>query len=77
MGAGSYANAILMPAFKSNNINFSTVVSSKGVSGFHAARKFGFSSMTTDPESLFEDNETDTVVITTQHDSHAHFVIKV
>lgn len=76
LGAGNYANAVLMPAFKLININFSIVASSKGVSGLQAARKFGFGSTTTDPYSLFLDNNTDAVVITTRHDSHADFIIK-
>lgn len=76
LGAGNYANAVLIPAFKASNVRFSTVASNMGVSGLHAARKFGFDSTTTDPERLFVDKDTDAVVITTQHDSHARFVIK-
>ena len=76
LGSGNYANSVLMPAFRSSNVEFSMVASSMGVSGLHAARKFGFSSMTTDPEILFTDGDTDAVVISTRHDSHAQFVIR-
>jgi len=76
LGAGNYSNAVLMPAFKASNVWLSKVASSTGVSGLHAARKFGFDSTTTDPDSLFSDHKTDAVVITTQHDSHARFVVK-
>ncbi|MDA9897371.1 bi-domain-containing oxidoreductase [Alphaproteobacteria bacterium] len=76
LGSGNYANAVLMPAFKSSNVKLCLVASNMGVSGLHAARKFGFSSTTTDPENLFIDDDTDAVVITTQHDSHARFVIR-
>ena len=37
-------------------------------------RKYGFSETTTDSNSLFNDDTTDAVVITTRHDSHAEFV---
>jgi threonine dehydrogenase-like Zn-dependent dehydrogenase/predicted dehydrogenase len=76
LGAGNYANAVLMPAFKRSNVNFSLVASNMGLSGFHAARKFGFGFTTTDPETLFTDINTDAVVITTQHDSHARLVTR-
>lgn len=76
LGAGNYANAILIPAFKASNVGFSLVASNMGVTGLQAAKKFGFDSTTTDPERLFVDRNTDAVVITTQHDSHARFVIK-
>ena len=76
LGSGNYSNAVLMPAFKRSNVNLCVVASNMGVSGLHAARKFGFGSTTTDPENLFISDETDAVVITTQHDSHSHFVIR-
>ena len=65
-----------MPAFKRSDVKFCLVASNMGVSGLHAARKFGFGSTTTDPENLFDAEDTDAVVITTQHDSHARFVIR-
>ena len=76
LGAGNYSTALLMPAFKASSIRLSKVASSMGVSALHAARKFGFDYATTDSDSLFSDHKTDAVVITTQHDSHASFVIK-
>ena len=76
LGSGNYANAMLMPAFKRSNVKFGMVASNAGVSGLHAAKKFGFSSTTTDPENLFIAEDTDVVVIATQHDSHARFVVR-
>jgi hypothetical protein len=40
----------------------------------HAGRKFGFEETTTDTDRLFADFETNTIVVTTRHDSHARFV---
>jgi threonine dehydrogenase-like Zn-dependent dehydrogenase len=48
IGSGSYATARLIPAFKLAGARFRTVASSAGVSGTHAARKFGFEAATTD-----------------------------
>ncbi|MDB4888767.1 MAG: dehydrogenase-like protein [Gemmatimonadetes bacterium] len=75
VGAGNYATAVLIPAFKAAGARLRTVASNSGVSGLHAARKFGFADTTTDSQSIFVDRATDTVAITTRHDSHARFVM--
>jgi predicted dehydrogenase/threonine dehydrogenase-like Zn-dependent dehydrogenase len=76
VGSGNYATAVLIPAFKAAGASLRTVASSAGVSGLHAGRKFGFAQTTTDTDSVFEDAGTDTVVITTRHDSHARLVLQ-
>lgn len=76
IGAGNYAAAVLIPAFKAGGAHLRSVASSAGVSGLHAGRKFGFDETTTDTNRLFSDAETTAVVITTQHDSHARFVLQ-
>jgi predicted dehydrogenase/threonine dehydrogenase-like Zn-dependent dehydrogenase len=74
IGSGNYATAVLIPAFKTAGARLRSVASSAGVSGVHAGRKFGFEETTTDTEHLFSDPETNTLVVTTRHDSHARFV---
>ncbi len=76
IGAGNYATAVLIPAFKASGAHLRSVASSAGVSGLHSGRKFGFDETTTDINRLFADRGTNAVVITTQHDSHAHFVLQ-
>jgi predicted dehydrogenase len=76
IGAGNYATAVLIPAFKAAGAHLRSVASSAGVSGVHAGRKFGFDETTTDTNRLFSDAATNAVVITTQHDSHASFVLQ-
>lgn len=76
IGAGNYATAVLIPAFTASGAHLRSVASSAGVSGLHAGRKFGFDETTTDTNRLFEDVSTNAVVITTQHDSHARFVLQ-
>lgn len=74
IGSGNYATGVLIPAFRKTTAKLKTVASSMGVSGVHAGRKFGFEETTTDTSSLFSDQEINTLVITTRHDSHARFV---
>ena len=75
-GAGSYATGMLIPAFRDAGASLATVVSSAGVSGLHAARKFGFAKTTTDGDVAFDDPAANTVVVATRHDSHASLVIR-
>jgi predicted dehydrogenase/threonine dehydrogenase-like Zn-dependent dehydrogenase len=76
VGSGNYATAVLIPSFKEAGAYLRSVASSAGVSGVHAGRKYGFDDTTTDTNRLFEDEATQAVVITTQHDSHARFVLQ-
>ena len=76
VGAGNYAIAVLIPAFKEAGAHLRSVASSSGVSGVHAGRKFGFDETTTNTNRIFSDAATNAVVITTQHDSHARFVLQ-
>ena len=76
LGAGNHATASLIPAFKALGVSLYCIASNSGVSGLHAARKFGFEMTTTDTKQIFSDIKSNVVIITTQHDSHAGFVIK-
>jgi len=76
VGAGNYATAVLVPAFKKAGAGLRSIASSGGVSGVHAGRKYGFEETTTDTDRLFVDGEAHAVVITTRHDSHARFVLQ-
>lgn len=76
IGAGNYARSVLIPAFKEGGANLRSVASSEGVSGLHAGEKFGFEETTTEVSRIFADKSTHGVVITTQHDSHARFVLQ-
>ena len=76
IGAGNYATGVLIPAFKAAGTRLKSVASGTGVSGLHAGRKHSFAETTTDTDSIFADAETDAVVITTRHNSHARFVVQ-
>jgi len=75
IGSGNYATAVLIPAFKAAGARLKSVASAQGVSGLHAARKFGIEVATTDADAVMGDADVNAVVITTRHDSHARFVL--
>jgi predicted dehydrogenase/threonine dehydrogenase-like Zn-dependent dehydrogenase len=76
IGAGNYATGVLLPAFRATGVKLRSVASRAGVSGLHAARKFGFEETTTDTDAVLADAATSAVVITTRHDSHAELVVR-
>jgi predicted dehydrogenase/threonine dehydrogenase-like Zn-dependent dehydrogenase len=76
IGAGNYTKRTLVPAFKKTGVVLYGVSSIRGVSGLHVAKKFGFKCNSTDSDLLLSDENTDAVVITTNHNSHAEFIIK-
>lgn len=76
VGAGNYATAMLIPAFKEAGAALHTIVSTGGVSAVHAGKKFEFRQAATDADAVFNDPAINAVVITTRHDSHASFVVK-
>ncbi len=75
IGAGNYADAVLIPAFKAAGARLKSVASAQGVSALHAARKFGIETATTDADLIIADPEVNAVVVATRHDSHARFVL--
>jgi predicted dehydrogenase/threonine dehydrogenase-like Zn-dependent dehydrogenase len=76
LGAGNYAARFLLPAFGSSGALLKTIVSSQGLSGSVVGRRLRFGYSSTDPNEIFDDPEINTVVIATQHDSHAEYVMR-
>jgi predicted dehydrogenase/threonine dehydrogenase-like Zn-dependent dehydrogenase len=76
IGSGNYASSVLIPAFKTTGVNLISVASKMGVSGTHIGRKYGFHESTTDIDNLLNNDKTEAVVISTNHNSHSEFVIK-
>ncbi len=74
IGAGNFTKMTMLPALKGSGASMKYICSSGGVSGTTLARKFSFTHSTTDYRELLDDQEVDTVFITTRHNSHASFV---
>jgi len=75
IGAGNYASRTLIPAFKENDCNLVTLITSGGVSGVHHGKKNGFLSTSTEISDLWN-TKINTVVIATRHNDHANQVIE-
>lgn len=71
LGAGNFASRVLLPAFAKTSAQLRAICSSGGVSAAHAARKFNIPICTSDPRTILDDPQINTIVVATRHDSHA------
>jgi polar amino acid transport system substrate-binding protein len=75
IGAGSFANNVLLPALKDDG-NLIGIVTSKSNNARNIADKYGFSYCTGDANELMTDKNINTIFIATRHDSHAKYVMQ-
>ena len=76
IGAGNYARRVLIPSFKKAGAEFNIISSEQGLSSVFVGNKFGFKKATTEQEEIFNDKDTNSVIIATRHDSHAKYILK-
>lgn len=76
IGAGNYASRMLIPAFKEAGAQFHTIATSGGVNGVIHGEKSGFAIASSDVNQIFDQNEINTVVIATRHNTHASLTTK-
>lgn len=74
IGAGNYTNQTLLPAMQGLEIIKHTIVSSGGTNGVNVGRKFDFLRASTELDNVLNEDEINTLIITTRHDSHANLV---
>jgi predicted dehydrogenase/threonine dehydrogenase-like Zn-dependent dehydrogenase len=75
IGAGNYATSMLLPHLRdSSEVELASVATTRALSGLNAQRKFGFATITTDVETVLDDDTLDAVFIVTRHHSHAGLV---
>jgi predicted dehydrogenase/threonine dehydrogenase-like Zn-dependent dehydrogenase len=70
IGAGSFAQGVLLPALKKLDVTLRGVASAGGLSARKAAEEHGFAYMASSPEEILADTSTDAVVIATRHGDH-------
>jgi predicted dehydrogenase/threonine dehydrogenase-like Zn-dependent dehydrogenase len=76
LGAGNFATAVMLPILRNTpEIKLVGIASASGVSAQHAARRFGFGYVASDPDRIINDPTIDTVAILTRHNLHAQQVI--
>lgn len=73
IGAGSFANNVLLPALKGKT-QFIGIATNKGNNARSIADKYSFSYCTDNSQELIADKNCNTVFVATRHDSHGHYV---
>jgi predicted dehydrogenase/threonine dehydrogenase-like Zn-dependent dehydrogenase len=77
LGAGAFANAVLLSAIKkAGDISFVGIASAGGLHAQVSGKKFGFQYAASDDEEILNDPNINTVAILTRHDTHADLVVK-
>lgn len=77
LGAGLFANAVLLPALKKvDGIQLVGIASAGGLHAQHSGKKFGFQYAASADDEIINDPKVNTVAILTRHDSHADLVVK-
>jgi predicted dehydrogenase/threonine dehydrogenase-like Zn-dependent dehydrogenase len=71
IGAGSFAQGVLLPALKKLHVELTGVSSAGGLSARKAAEDHGFRWLAGSPEEILADDATDAVIIATRHGDHA------
>jgi polar amino acid transport system substrate-binding protein len=77
IGAGNYAQGVLLPQFKANgDVALRTVCTATGMKAEKAKEKFGFETSTTNWRDVLADKAVNTVLIATRHGMHAEIVVE-
>lgn len=74
IGAGNFTGSTILPKLKAAGAQIKSIASSKGLNGSIQAKKHSIENSTTDHKGILADSEINTVLVTTQHGSHAMFV---
>lgn len=77
IGAGNFSKNTLLPIMKGTGLyHLKALATTGGVGAAQAKNVFPFDYVTNDYRKLLEDDDIDLIVISTQHNSHANFVVK-
>jgi len=75
IGAGSFAQAQLLPPLRSMNVQCMGVTTSNPANALSVAKHFGFAFSGTNSDEIISHPETDMIFCATRHDSHARYVL--
>jgi len=76
IGAGNYASRMLIPAFKNAGAQLHTIVAAGGINSVVQGEKHGFSSGASELEAVLGNDQINSVVIATRHNTHADFAVQ-
>lgn len=76
IGAGGYAQGMLLPHFQSAGVEFEAIATATGLTARNIGEKYGFRHAVADADEIIKDERVNLVVIATRHDSHAELAMR-
>ena len=76
IGAGGYAQAMLLPHFKSEGVEFEAIATATGLTARSIGEKYGFRHAVAGADEIIADERVNLAVIATRHDSHAQLAAR-
>jgi polar amino acid transport system substrate-binding protein len=71
IGAGAYAQGMLLPVLKAAGVEFQSIATASGVTARDVGARYGFRRSVSSADEVINDPEVNLVVIATRHDLHA------
>ncbi len=76
IGSGNFTNSTILPCLKKTSAKIKFIASSSGISSTMLAKKYNIDNSTTDYKNILDDDEIDTVIIATRHNTHAKLILE-
>ena len=76
IGAGGFASNVLIPILNKTKVKKIAICNNSSHSSHHRGRKFGFEYCTTNGEKVFKDENINSLIISTRHNSHSDYVLR-
>lgn len=77
IGAGRFAQGILLPSFRRAGINtFTCINTARGLSAVNTGQKIGALEAVSRPEDVIAHRDTNAIIITTRHGNHAELICR-
>jgi predicted dehydrogenase/threonine dehydrogenase-like Zn-dependent dehydrogenase len=71
IGAGNYAQAMILPYYKAEGMDFRAITTATGVTARDIAEKYGFNYCAASTDEVLDDRLVNLIVVATRHDLHA------
>ena len=76
IGSGNFIERTLLPIFNKLNVNFISIGSKNSISSSLLGKKYSFNQAVSNAEDVIRNEEVNTIVIGTRHDTHYKYLIQ-
>ncbi|MCA1557582.1 MAG: Gfo/Idh/MocA family oxidoreductase, partial [Acidobacteria bacterium] len=76
IGAGGYAQGMLLPHFKAEGVEFEAIATATGLTAHSVGERYGFRLAVADATEIIADERVNLIVVATRHDTHAELATR-